>query len=304
MSDSERSAIDNGPRWTSEGGHASGAVVVLHDGSPAASAALPVARTLAAIHGTVIHVLYPSEQPLDSCALMRRLELRPEQLGATVLESFAGGPAALVGIARALGCPFIVVCTRGSPAPREEALDRAASEIVRTAPCPVVLVDPARGDAAWKPARILVPLDGTPSSVAAVQPAIELAARAQAALLLVHVAAGERPPPSEVGTLATPQYVDQVQHEWPAWRSEFMARAAQLGHIPAELPVRLFLVAGEPGREIVRFAREHRMDLIAFGWRGALDSRAARAARTVLREAPCPIVVFRIPRAIEKQMRF
>jgi hypothetical protein len=51
---------------------------------------------------------------------------------------------------------------------------------------------------------------------------------------------------------------------------------------------------GEPGEEIVGFAREHPVDLIVVAWRGFLKPERAAAARAVIRAASCPLLILRI----------
>ena len=108
-----------------------------------------------------------------------------------------------------------------SGAERGKMLGRTAMKVLHDAPCPVVLVPPERGATPWHLHHVLVPHDGTPTTSAALQPAAELAERGRAELLVVHVT-DIRAAPAEPGSLTTPRYVDQPQHEWPAWTSEFV----------------------------------------------------------------------------------
>jgi nucleotide-binding universal stress UspA family protein len=57
---------------------------------------------------------------------------------------------------------------------------------------------------------------------------------------------------------------------------------------------------GEPGAAIVDFAREHATDLIAVGWRGVIDPDRARTMRRVIRDAGCPVIVFRVSAAASR----
>ena len=52
-------------------------------------------------------------------------------------------------------------------------------------------------------------------------------------------------PPAESGTFVVPRYLDQPQHEWPAWSREFLERVRGLGY-PANIEkMRLVLAQGE-----------------------------------------------------------
>src|SRR6516162_4822153 len=170
-------------------------------------------------------------------------------------------------------------------------LDRTATNVLRHAPCPVVLVPPGRGSIAWHLQHVLVPHDGTPTTSAALRPAAELAERASAELLLAYVTSVGAAP-VESGSLTTPRYVDQPQHEWPAWTSEFVKRLGcicPLGH----LHVRLVLAHGNPAAEIVRLAKKQSTDLVVLAWRGKWEVPHAATLKAILHKARCPIMVLR-----------
>jgi nucleotide-binding universal stress UspA family protein len=140
--------------------------------------------------------------------------------------------------------------------------------------------------------RVLFPHDGTPTTSAAIGPAIELAQRAGAELVVLHVAASGAVPPSERGSLTVPRYLDQPQHEWPRWAEEFLGRLVSL--LPAEwVPLRMVLMRGHLGEEILRFAADQASDLIVLAWRGEWDRERAAALKEVIRATPCPVLVLR-----------
>ena len=58
--------------------------------------------------------------------------------------------------------------------------------------------------------------------------------------------------------------------------------------------IRLVLAQGEAGAAIVEFARHNASDLIALAWRGSLEPERAQTMRRVIREASCPVIVFRV----------
>ena len=139
--------------------------------------------------------------------------------------------------------------------------------------------------------HILVPHDGTPSTSAALQPAAELAKRGRAELLVLHVA-DTRAAPAELGSLTTPRYVDQPQHEWPAWSSEFVKRLASACPL-GDLHVRLLLAHGNTAAEILRLSEKQSTDLIVLAWRGIWEAPRAATLKDILREALCPVMVVR-----------
>ena len=149
--------------------------------------------------------------------------------------------------------------------------------------------------------RILLPLDGTPSSAAAAEPALRLADWLAAELDILHVATwSERP--AEPGTLIAPYYIDQPHHEWPWWAREFAERfGTALGRHRPSTEVRVFVRAGEPAEEITRFAREQKSGLIALSARGWPDAAQGGVAEAVLRAAPCPVLILSCSEAGERR---
>lgn len=115
---------------------------------------------------------------------------------------------------------------------------------------------------------------------------------------MLHVATpgGERP--TEPGTLISPRYVDQPQHEWPAWAQEFLARLCAIGGARGETEIRLAVAQGEASAAIIDFARQ--CDLIVLGWRGALEPDRARTMQRVIRDTTCPVIVFRVGRESDR----
>jgi nucleotide-binding universal stress UspA family protein len=139
---------------------------------------------------------------------------------------------------------------------------------------------------------LLLPLDGTASTAAALAPAFDLACRLGASIDLLHVAAPGGARSEEPGSLGAPRYVDQPHHEWPHWAGEVIDRlCAALAGRPAGVPIRTFLGRGEVGAEIARFAAEHHEDAIILVRRSRLEPGRARVLRTVLEAMPCPALL-------------
>jgi hypothetical protein len=92
--------------------------------------------------------------------------------------------------------------------------------------------------------------------------------------------------------LLSPRYIDQPQHEWPAWAQEFLDRLCAVGRARGEIAIRLAVAQGEAGAAIVEFGRQS--DLIVLGWRGALEPDRAWTLRHVIRDTTCPVIVLRV----------
>lgn len=270
-------------------------ILVPLDGSPHATVALPVAQTLARLLEGTIHVLHVAPYAAPPRELLDSLGLSPEDLHGTVLDVPSGSPApAIVRAAEAAEDPTIVLCTHTGMEKPYGALGHVAEEVLLSTRVPIGLVQPERGHRPWAVDHVLLPHDGSPATAEGFRPASRLALRARAELLVLHVAQAGGPQPPEPGTFTLPRYVDQPQHEWPSWAAEFLERACQLGGIPDELELRLQIATGEPGAEIVRIARERGADLIVVAWRGCLEPGRAQTTRTIIHEAPCPVLIYRI----------
>ena len=259
-------------------------ILVALDGSEHAPAAMPVAKVLAGIEQAALRILRVAERA-------EQLESEAPVLDGFTVDARIGEPAAeILHVAEEMKPRLIVMCTR-TAADRGRCWSSTATKVLRNAPCPVVLVPSERGATPWHLQHVLVPHDGTPTTSAALRPAAELAERAGAELLVAHVT-DISAAPAEPGSLTTPLYVDQPQHEWPAWTSEFVERLAcicPLGH----LHVRIFLAHGNPAVEIVRLAKKQTTDLMVLAWRGEWEAPRAATLKGILREAHCPVMVVR-----------
>jgi nucleotide-binding universal stress UspA family protein len=270
------------------------AIIVPLDGTEQALAALPVARSLADAFHATLHVVYVGERALPSRTILSELGLDAEEVKGFVVEQRTGPPAEeILRFAAGRRDPLLVLCTHTDTAKPRGTLGGIAEHLLVHAPCGVVLVEPERGRQPWSLRRILLPHDGTPTTAAAMDPAGDLAELTGAEVLVLHVAAPGAPPPVEPGTLTAPRYLDQPQHEWPAWAAEFLGRMCALGHPPSEVRFRLVMAAGEPGEEIVRVARQHESDLIVLAWHGVWEAEHALTMKEVIRRAPCPVLVVR-----------
>lgn len=123
-------------------------------------------------------------------------------------------------------------------------------------------------------------------------PATDFASMAAAELVVLHVATPGAERPTEPGTLVSPRYVDQPQHEWPAWAEEFVDRLRAVGGAREGVKIRLMVAQGDAGSAIVDFARQS--DLVVLGWRGVLEADRARTMRRVIRDTMSPVIVFRL----------
>ena len=270
------------------------AILVPLDGSRVAAGVLPLARTLATIFNAGLRVIFVTAARLPAESLKQELRLGSRGVTGLVLDQIVGDPVeAIVQEASTRGCRLVVMSTSGLTAHPERPLGHVAAELLRRAPVSLVLVPRSAARRAADPralARILVPLDGTPATAAALAPVSELVEHSGARLVLVHVVTAHDRDLTQVGSLPVPRYIDAPQHSWQAWAREFLHRFSGLLDRPPESFV---VTVGDPGTEIVRVAREQRADLLVLVWKGDLGSERAKTVQAVLRDAPCPILFLR-----------
>lgn len=266
-------------------------VIVPLDGSAESRSALPIARLLAKLEGATLHVAYAGERPQDVREALEGLGLSSDELRGAVLDHFEGEPAdCVINLAQALPSPLIVMCTHTDTGEEHPSLGSVAEAILNSAPAQVVLVSPTRGQQEWKLNRILLAHDGSPSADIATGPAADLAHRAGAEVVALHVAARKAPQP-EPGSLPAPRYVDQPHHEWPSWASEFLQRVMTLGASPASVNFKLLVTGGQPGSEIAQFARDNSADLVVLAWHGDWGVDRAGTLKVVVRGSGCPVML-------------
>jgi len=267
-------------------------VLVPLDMTDQALVALPVAKRLAELSDATLHLLHVAEEQAPPAEVLARIGLADAALRGSVIGTRVGDPAeGIIAAARELGSALIVMCRHTAS---DKTLGSTALAVLQGAPCPVVLVAPERGVVPWTPARILLPHDGTPTTSAAIRPAADLARRAGGELDVLHVADPAAGPPAERGSLPPPRYLDQPQHEWPAWAGEFVERLGSVCAI-ASLRVRMSLAHGAPGEEVLRHCAEYGNDLILLAWRGVWQGQHATTLKTVVYGAACPVMVVRVP---------
>ena len=271
------------------------AVLVPLDGSKAALGALTVARRLAELQDIPLRIVHVTDQARPLPEIAAQLGLEPEHLRSATLEVRAGDPAeAILKAADDCRAALIVMCACTAQGGPPEAISRATLAVLGGAACPVVLVGASRPLGDWTLKRVLAPHDGSPSVSAALTPVADLARRAGAEFVVLHVAGGDEA--AESGSMAPPRYIDQAQHTWPAWTGEFLERLAMICPL-ADVRVRLRVGQGEPTEAAIRAATEESADLIAMAWRGDWGEAHALTFKQVLRDATCPVLVTRVPAA-------
>ena len=212
----------------------------------------------------------------------------------------------ILDTARSEGATLIALSTHGRSGFMRWALGSVAEKIARAADIPLLLLRSFRRSpkGELEPViseelpfrRILVPVDGSPTSMSIVTPAEHLAQLYGSEILVVHVRTPLVPAsPVLPGMEAALPLVQP--HPPPAAEDESTEKAAERFR-QAGLSVRRLSLEGDPASEILDLSETENVDLIALGTHGrsglsrwALGSVAER----VLRSATVPLLLIRTP---------
>lgn len=202
--------------------------------------------------------------------------------------------------ATACGASLIVMGTHGRSGLDHVLLGSITEKVVRKAPCPILVVPPHAESVDGAPSpvfkRIVCAIDFSPSSMQALNGALQFAQEADARLTLVH--AIEFPHALREVVFSTDTEVDRLH---AAAEAEYLRRLRAL--VPAQ--ARTFCTVttrvneGKPAREIGRVAVAEHADLIVMGvqGRGAVDLMVFGSnANAVIRHATCPVLLVPTPR--------
>lgn len=140
--------------------------------------------------------------------------------------------------------------------------------------------------------RILLPTDFSPYSAAATQYACELATKFEAELHLLHsLEVHLSSTPDFVMGLDLPRYVKESRDAAAKALTKVLDPQWSAGRTVVQA-----VVEGSPRVEIVRYARQHAMDLIVLathGRSGLAHMIIGSVAESVVRTAPCPVLTVR-----------
>jgi nucleotide-binding universal stress UspA family protein len=136
---------------------------------------------------------------------------------------------------------------------------------------------------------MLVPVDGSPPSIAALEHAVALSESCNSKIDVLHV---DAPDEFEVGSMAPIAPSARAEAE-RAMNEAFERAQAKLGD-----KVTRRSVPGDPLREIIEVAAAGPYELIVMGTHGRvgrLHSMLGSVAEGVVRNAPCPVLTVREP---------
>ena len=266
------------------------------DGSLPGADVLSAAEVVADLVDAELDVLSVSEQPLTPDEVVLRARVPADWLPRVRLHTAGGDPGqAIVRCARDLNARAILLSSHGETGNLGEPAGHVTLDVLRDPPCPVyILLSTVSLHAQQRRLRhlrrILTPLDGTAEANQAVEYAADLAVRANARLLMLHVMGHD---PAFARRHVAPAYSDQSHHELEAWREEFERRGFATIQRPVALNAEAVLRAGDPSRVIVDYANEQDCDLIVAAWGGSLSPGRAEVVRRMLTQARCPLLFLR-----------
>ncbi|MDR7543748.1 MAG: universal stress protein [Armatimonadota bacterium] len=282
------------------------------DGSRLAESVLPAARAMAARFGAHVTLLHVVERRPPAAVhgephlatvpeaeayladVARRL-FAPERVTVHVHGPGEGDVATLIARhAEEYGSQLVVLCTHGSGAARDLLYGSVAQQVLSHGAAPVLLIRPGDRAAAFACQKILVPLDGSAASEAAVDPATAIAGAFDAHLRLLTVVPTlatvptDRSPAALLLPGATSVSLEMEEEAIAAYLDGLTARLRSRG-LAADAQVR----RGDPSWEVAEAAGQYGADLLALAthgrsgisavWAGSVASRiVARCRRPML----------------------
>ncbi len=300
-------------------------LVVPLDGSPVAEQALPVAVSIARRHGASLHLVYAHTtlvQPLQVQGAplydtrfdhdrIRELDAYlarvAERLGGdlTVTHSVVSGGSAAEAIAEEAGkrgADLVVITTHGRSGFSRVWMGSVATELLRSSPVPVLVARDSE-DAATAPrfpeggpSHILVPIEGSEISEAAVDAALRMGGEAggvRYTLLQVVITADTRLPYDQTfWTPAEQEFLDGQQAVAREYVNGVVERLRGRG-VEAEGVV---TIEADAARAIIRTAEERGAELVAMSTHaraGVARLMLGSVTDKVIRGAHCPVLVVR-----------
>lgn len=277
-------------------------ILVARDFSQASDSAFQFALHIAERTGGEVHTVFaevihgPVAPPADEQDQGGKLAHRVAKR--VVVRDVAAAPA-ILSYARDNDVDLIVLGTHGRRGLRRLFLGSVAEEVVRLSTCPVLTVHATTTASQDLLNEILVPIDFSAHSRAALKEAVVLAREFEASVELLHVI--EEPlHPAFYNTGVFSVY--DLQPDIEA-RVEEHLRQLYRESGAEDVPAHFHVKPGHAAREIVAFANDRRTDLIVtstHGLTGIEHLLIGSVAEKVTRMAPCPVLTVK---PVESELR-
>lgn len=267
-----------------------------YDGSSSADTALAAAVDQARERSAGLHLVSAVELPADLPSYERAyrratreavalaVERAAAALGADRVTSHvdAGSPSAVL-LSQVRQGDLLVVGSHGHRPVARMLLGSTSTAVAAHAPCPVLVV---RGPRVRSRGPVVVGVDGSPSSVAAVRYAADVAAREHTTLRAVLALS---PVTDALGFVSGPDGPEVTQAQ--AVLAEAVAGLA-VDH--PDVPVEQVLAQTHPVEALLRHSRSARLVVVGSRGRGGLRAMLlGSVSREVLHHASCPVLVVR-----------
>lgn len=282
-------------------------IVVPLDKAEPASAALSTARALAARTGAalaLLHVIdrrYPSTDLADEQRQIARQWLReeasalPHDAATAIVAVRDGNPAEEIRIyADEIEADLICMATHARAGIGRIVLGSVAERVVQEARLPVLLVRQEVATPDIPPgASVVVPLDGSPRSEAALPYAVALAQRLGAPLTLVRV--WDATMPTIVGPYALPmdqQLFEEMEEATEESVATYLATIA--ARLAGDIAARTVSLRGNAAEQLGAYLRNERPGLVVMGThgRGGVPRWVmGSVAMALVRAAASPVVL-------------
>jgi nucleotide-binding universal stress UspA family protein len=251
----------------SEADRASKKVIAAVADDPVARVVLSAAAAIANLYAATVQAVHVGEDHPGLTAAVQGAGVTLTTIAGPLVETLARAAAAEEVAA-------VVIGARGAPVGRRPA-GRTALRLITVLQKPVVVVPPAAAPG-LRIENVLVPLDGTIASAAALHETVALARGAAAEITVAHVQRRDSIPP----------FQDHAPHEVDAWSSEFINH-----YCPWATTLELRVEDGQPPEHVLDILRRSRCDLVALGWGQELAGGRAAVVRQMLAESPVPVLL-------------
>jgi nucleotide-binding universal stress UspA family protein len=167
----------------------------------------------------------------------------------------------------------------------QDGIGSVAGSLLLNDPHPLFVLRPGmRAVTSMK--RLLVPLEGSPSSSEAMRQADDAFCKRGREIVMLHVVTSGTP--LEAGSMPAPRMVDQEHYEWAAWQEEFCMRFAQC---PEGGRHRVAVRVGDPTELIPKEARTLDAEMIVLSWTRSLEAGRSVQVRSLFDTSPCPLLL-------------
>jgi nucleotide-binding universal stress UspA family protein len=305
-------------------------VLVPLDGSDKDQLAIPAAAAFADLAGGSFRLIRVLDTPIESlspraqtmgagnAAIELRSDMERSVRGiADRLVADTGRPVtaevaedidvARVLIARAAeaGTNLVVMATSAPGAIGRALRGSVADRVMRESPRPVVLVPPGladKSDRGFQLRRVLVPLDGSPVSLSAIDELLALRGGKELAYVLLEVVTSGfvRGASPDLGALAADATIPEAYAGLPDIAQARLAAEARLNGVAVRLraqgaTVRVRIIESrDPAAAITRAVREEMADFVAMSTRGASGLKRfvlGSVAEKVVRAIDVPVLL-------------